>query len=510
MGIPPHQRVAAVCQMAVARNPPTQLRAAIGEVVHGLQQPLRVAVAGRLKAGKSTVVNALLGQRVAATDVAECTKVVTEFRYGFPERVEVRYRDGTHAEAPLELDSNGAAQIPLNTAATGVSAATVWLSNDALRELTLIDTPGLASLTPGVSDQTRELLAIDDASRAAIARADALIFLVSQSPKGDEIEALKAFRAEFAGVGASAINAIALLNKADKVGDGAGDSWDNAKRLAARYAAEPALKSVVATVLPLIGLLAETAETGLLTEADVRNLQLLGRLEPEDREVLLLGADAFLSRAASLPRDQAAHLLASLDLYGLGRALSFLDAQDADATSLLRHLRRISGIDSLRQLLDERFGARAELLKADSALLALERVVHQSPHADGADGAAYALLRDDLEHLRLDPAMHALNELQALRICATDDGVRLPHELSGDLQRVLTETEIGRRLGVEDQGNTSALQQAALDGAARWNAFRNGGRASPNEARVADIAYRSYSLLYEAAGSASNPLVDAR
>jgi hypothetical protein len=355
-----------------------------------------------------------------------------------------------------------------------------------------------------VSDQTRELLAIDDASRAAIAHADALIFLVSQTPKSDEMETLKAFRAVFGGVGASAINAIGVLNKADKVGEGVGEPWENAKRLAGRYAAEPTLKSVVATVIPLIGLLAETAETGLLTEADVRALRLLSASEPEEREILLLGADAFLSRATSLPRGQAMRLLDSLDLYGLRRSISFLDAQDADATALLRHLRRISGIDSLRQLLDEQFGGRAELLKADSALVALERVVHRMPHEAEADAASYAALRDDLERLRLDPAMHALNELQALRICATDEEVRLPRELNDDLQRVLTHTEIGRRLGVENEDDEAALQQAALQGAARWNAFRNGGRASPNEARIADIAYRSYSLLYEAAESPSS------
>ena len=496
------RRVADACRLVVPRLAPGPIREAVETVRSSLDQPLRVAVAGRLKAGKSTLVNAILGQRIAATDVAECTKVVTQYQYGFPERVEIVHRDGSRHELPLELDSNGAAHIPLRVEAVDIESVLVWLSNDALRDLTLIDTPGLASLTPGVSERTSELLAIDDASRTAIAQAHAVVFLISQSPKRDEVESLTALREALGGVGGSAGNAIGVLTKADKMGDGTDeDAWQVALRITKRYAADPALRTVVATVLPLIGLLAETAESGLLTEADVRNLRLLAGMDGNQREVLLLGADAFMAAAGALPSDQAERLLAALDLYGLRRALQFLDEQDADASSLHRHLRRISGIDSLRHLLDESFAARADVLKAEAACSALERVVHELPV--GADTASQVALRDMLEEIRLDPSTHALNELRALRMCATDQSIDLPPGLADDLRRVLTEMEVTRRLGVEQGAGGVVLQEAALLGAARWNAFRNGGRASPNEARVADIVSRTYSLLWEAADAAA-------
>ena len=52
-----------------------------------LDEPLRVAIAGRVKAGKSTLLNALVGERLAATDAGECTRIVTWYRNALGYRV---------------------------------------------------------------------------------------------------------------------------------------------------------------------------------------------------------------------------------------------------------------------------------------------------------------------------------------------------------------------------------------------------------------------------------------
>ena len=91
-------RVAALCDEVGPRVGPTGRRRRCCDVRRRLDEPLRVAIAGRLKAGKSTLVNALIGRRVAPTEVGECTRIVTQFRYGTADRVDVVRRDGTRRQ----------------------------------------------------------------------------------------------------------------------------------------------------------------------------------------------------------------------------------------------------------------------------------------------------------------------------------------------------------------------------------------------------------------------------
>src|ERR1700722_13446212 len=194
------ERVAALAEEFVGRLP-EPLDNDLKTLLVRLREPMRVAVVGREKAGKSTIVNALLGQRVAPTDVSECTRLVTWFHYGYPQRIVLEMRDGSEVET--QLTTTGMLPDELPVPAEQVASIQAYLTNDLLKDLILIDTPGIGSVHEEYSMATEELLALTAQSNAATAQADAVVFLLNQVVMEDEHRALRllASGAEESGAG---------------------------------------------------------------------------------------------------------------------------------------------------------------------------------------------------------------------------------------------------------------------------------------------------------------------
>ncbi len=136
--------------------------------------PLRVAVAGRVKSGKSTLLNALIGERLAPTDAGECTRVVTWYADGHTYQVTLTAADGSRHPArfrrdddELDVDLGGLAPEQLQR------IDVTWPSR-ALRRCTLVDTPGIGSLSEQVSRRAWELLADGEQETPA----DAVLYLM--------------------------------------------------------------------------------------------------------------------------------------------------------------------------------------------------------------------------------------------------------------------------------------------------------------------------------------------
>lgn len=475
--------------------------AGFAEVLRRLGAPLQVAVAGRIKSGKSTLVNALIGRRVAPTDIGECTRLVTRFQYGTVDRVEVVHTDGGATVLPFDADGMIPASLGMDT--DTVSHIEAYLTNAVLKDMTVIDTPGLGSLdaasvarTEGVLGTRRESdggEVLDRTSRDAVAGAEAVLYVVTQSVRADDQQALAAFTAATASREAGPVNAIAVLNKADTIAPesvaGADDDvWRAATLLAEAQAAT--LKPKVADVLPVIGLLAESAESGGFTSADADALRALSELDDATLETILLSADVFTSWDCDVPAGTRTRLLDRLDLYGIRCGI---DAVRSDpgitAGDLRRRIRDASGLEAVRSRLNTVFAARADGIKAAAALASITALAHTAP-----DPAERSKVHDAIEVLLAKPEAHQLRVLEALTL-VTSGAVDLPDDLTEEVLRVGSNADVTAQLGMPD-GDREQLTAHALERAGWWRSFASFG-ATPAQSRVAHVVHRAYFLIWQ-------------
>lgn len=475
------ERVRMLCDTKLAQVEVGDARRRLENVRRELDEPLRVAVAGRVSTGKSTLVNALLGRRIAQTGVGETTRVVAWYRYGNPERVSIRLRSGQRVERGLKQDGS----LPeLGVDPEEIVGIDVWLPIDALKSVTIIDTPGLSSLTDQASGQARIAIGIeDDDDSRAIRQAEALLFAMAGDAHADDEEALRAFQARFRGAErASAVNAIGVLTKADKTGDGA-DPWSDSLAKAERV--RGALGPLVSTVVPLVGLLAETANTGSLTEDHAEQLRALSALPAHERAALVESADGLLEADAPVSVDDREELLDRLGMFGIARAFELADAGELTGVGLMRRMRELSGIANLYKHL-EGFLLRADALKADAALTRLEKLSWREP--------SLRFLRGEVQRVRKDPRMHVLELFRALDRCAVKR-IELPDAMMSELQRLVTARSLAARLGLDDGAATADLGAVASARQRAWKAFENDPSTSSAAGKVAFTVSRSYEIL---------------
>jgi hypothetical protein len=444
-----------------------------------LDAPLRVAVAGRVKAGKSTLLNALVGERLAPTDAGECTRIVTWYRDGHTYQVQALIRNGqprtlrfTRDDGPVTVDLDG-----LDAAA--IDQLTVTWPAQALRTLTLIDTPGIGSLSDQNSRHTWDLLVPDDEETPA----DAVVYLLRHLHPGD-VEFLRAFH-DTEVSRPSPVNAIGVLSRADEIGAGRPDSMASARRIATRLGTDANVRRLVQSVVPVAGLLAETAVT--LTEIEVAQLRRVAALPVKQAEELLLSADRFASAMPELGLTdlERVALLARFGLFGVRLTSTLLRREVATtASALSKELADRSGLTQLRDIIGSLFLERRDILKSRSALLALADITRARPRP-GADAIETAVEE-------IMASAHPFNELRVLSSLRAGWITGKP-DVVADLERLIggSGNATSERLHLPPDAAPAEQSATAQQALARWQRRAENPLTSYEMTVAARIAIRS-------------------
>ena len=306
-----------------------------------LNQPIRIALAGTLKSGKSTLVNALVGEDIAPTDATEATRIVTWFRHGPTPKVTANHRGGRRSNVPIARDPGDrgltfdfARLDPVDVVDLDVE----WPAAELI-DTTIIDTPGTSSLSRDVSERTLRLLVPDD----GVPRVDAVVFLLRTLNAAD-IALLKQI-GTLVGGSAGALGVIGVASRADEIGAGRIDAMMSAKDVAKRFTGELDNTGICQAVVPVSGLLALTART--LRQSEFVALQKLAGVDAADLAKALLSADRFVREDSPLPVDAAtrASLLDRFGMFGIRISIAVLSAGVSDSVRLADELTRTQRTD---------------------------------------------------------------------------------------------------------------------------------------------------------------------
>ncbi len=168
-----------------------------------LARPLTIAIMGEFSSGKSTFINALLGEAVAPMGVLPTTSTINLFRRGPGGGARVHYRDGSIATVARD-EVHGFLQQLDDLEASRIRHMEIERTGVRLGDAAVVDTPGLNALDSFHERVTREF--VDEA--------DAIIWIFSATRGGaaSEGSALKGLRADGRQV-------LGVLNKVDTLDD---------------------------------------------------------------------------------------------------------------------------------------------------------------------------------------------------------------------------------------------------------------------------------------------------
>lgn len=132
----------------------------LDKIIENIQHTLKVFVIGEVKAGKSSLINALVGQEISPTNVLEATASLWEIGYAAEESVQIEYIDGSSESVPfcqvqeiLSISNEENLEKAKN-----INCVRVRTHQHDFRELLLIDSPGLATITEQNAQLTRSIL----------------------------------------------------------------------------------------------------------------------------------------------------------------------------------------------------------------------------------------------------------------------------------------------------------------------------------------------------------------
>ncbi|MBZ9639524.1 dynamin family protein [Streptomyces sp. PSKA30] len=506
---PLRQRAESALDLALKRLPPgpdtRRVRHVLEQGRHALGTPMRVAVAGVVSSGKSTLVNALVGGEPMATGLTPVTFTVSVLRHADEPAVTVHFHDGRPPERHgLASLARFTARMPQARVPEGIAWVEVRGPFPYLRSFDLVDTPGFGSQFEADAQAALTALGLTTEAVSAVTadqltRADAVLAVLNAGVSRSDADLLARLRGN--GFAVSPVTCVGVLTKAElawpgEAGRPVGDPLAATRRTAERIIADPEMARLFHDVHPVCSKVAEAAFA--MGDEEFTDLVSLARTDPALLEKRLRVHRAFATRPYDdlpLPPERRAPLVGQFSQYGIALATALIREGVDTPDELRAELDRRSGMGSLREALVRHFGRRRDLIKLGRILDSVHALDVDGPDVSGGDPRTRAAVRNALRQVTdLERDELAFAELRMLRRWYRGE-IALPEAEAAELRIAMGErgASVAERLGLPPATVLTEMERTALERLGHWRASPVAGQ--PGGRALVQVMERRYEQL---------------
>jgi len=331
--------------------------------------PFTLAIVGQMRAGKSTLLNSLIGEDLAVTGVNETTATINWFKYGSKQecnKFRVNWKGKPSELFPLQEIENWTGDA---AKATDTRSLEFYSQSKYLKEANIVDTPGTRSIIVSHEEKINDFLSNKNAADTMKegGNADAILYVIMPVARETDSEMLADFDKNTRIPGSSPYNSIAVVHKWEMLD--ANDPFDEVKKKVVMIS--KTMKDKVSLVIPYSAPMAIAVSRFDDKFWDSLALLIKGT-DYDDLEDLIEADTYFLDDdECSLSVDERKYILENYDIpwrtlhtiikVGMNKNLE-------TPTKLKEYVREMSGIDLLNKELQKRFFARSKMIKMFSVL----------------------------------------------------------------------------------------------------------------------------------------------
>jgi dynamin family protein len=365
---------------------PEELAAQLEQCATQVYQPCVVAVVGQVKAGKSTFINAFLGEDLAKVGTTETTATINYFLYGkitSDKPVHCFWRGGRDDYVDLDFVNNlQGNDIETLRLADGIDHLEYYLLNHYLEQVTLVDTPGTRAVVEEHQNRTADFIHLEQQlserhsaeTQQLGSKADAVIYLISSTARETDRAFLEEFQEVTQGQQSRAFNAIGVLAKVDLYPD----VMNRRTELAAKIAGQ--LKASLNTVISVSAGLQRALDRLLENDgAGLRRLMAAMRRVPPARLEKFLNNEEFFLELDTfnypIPIEERKALLGNMPWTVFTTIALVASDPSLDVYAVTQCVNDLAGFDQLREVLERHFFKRSQILRCHRILNDADRVL---------------------------------------------------------------------------------------------------------------------------------------